>query len=34
VTLALLDKRVTNEFDVLKKLEIEGFMQQARPLGG
>jgi hypothetical protein len=28
-TLALLDKRVTNEFDVLKKLEIEGFMQHA-----
>jgi IS5 family transposase len=29
VTLALLDKRVTNEFDVLKKLEIEGFMRHA-----
>jgi IS5 family transposase len=28
-TLTLLDKRVTNEFDVLKKLEIEGFMRHA-----
>jgi hypothetical protein len=28
-TLALLDKLGTNEFDVLKKLEIEGFMQHA-----
>lgn len=28
-TRTLLDKRVTNEFDVLKKLEIEGFMQHA-----
>ncbi len=28
-TLALLDKRGTNEFDVLKKLEIEGFMRHA-----
>lgn len=27
VTLALLDNRVTNEFYVLKKLEIEGFMR-------
>ena len=29
VTLALLDKRVTDKFDALKKLEIEGFMQHA-----
>jgi len=29
VTLAVLDQRVTNEFDVLKKLEIEGFMHHA-----
>ena len=28
-TLALLDKRGINEFDVLKKLEIEGFMRHA-----
>ncbi|HJZ12593.1 MAG TPA: ISNCY family transposase, partial [Acidobacteriota bacterium] len=28
-TLALLDKRASNEFDVLKKLEIEGFMRHA-----
>jgi hypothetical protein len=29
VSLALLDKQVTNEFDVLKKLEIEGFLRHA-----
>jgi len=29
VALALLEQRVTDEFDVLKKLEIEGFMRHA-----